>query len=657
MVTKSSCLHQMVLPIGKSPKEVFRDLRNYLAGQFVGSTRDEVLLEELLKILFCKLYVELGLAKPFNTSDTVGLARSVRRTFASVKKDFSDIYKSSDKILFTPQNIENVMTQCSFSLLESDSDPIGDAFEVFAGAESRGRSGQFFTPRQVTDFLVEAVSPRPDDRIVDPACGAGGFLASVIRKYMRIGLSSREIKSQANHLIGIDKDRYLVKLAKLHCALLSGGHPIIHFADSLAYYTESELVCLPDLESFDVVLTNPPFGTRIVAAQPETLRSFVLARKWRTNGEDKLEPSDSFLSRVPPQVLFVERCISLLKPGGKLGMVVPESMLSNKSYRHVVQYVRDNTCLKGVIGMPDTLFKTSGKGGTHTKTCLLIAEKQKKKNGRSKVFMAEAQWCGQDSRARVIPNNDLPEVLSNYLRFSSGKALQSSRLGSTLSLSAIKENVLCPRYYDPELDSEAELLQKTHDIVLFMDLVESGAVELSTGNEVGKLAYGTGSIPFIRTSDISNWELKADPKHGLDRDIYEALREKQDVRPLDILIVRDGTYLVGTCAIVTEYDTEIVYQSHLFKIRVNQKDERLDPFLFLAILSCPFVQKQIKMKQFTQDIIDSLGDRINEILIPIPKDVTLRQRISQMVKKSVYERVEAREIARKARFAVLGCEE
>ena len=95
---------------------------------------------------------------------------------------------------------------------------------------------------------------------------------------------------------------------------------------------------------------------------------------------------------------------------------------------------------------------------------------------------------------------------------------------------------------------------------MFGNLLRDGILTIDTGHEVGKLAYGTGPIPFIRTSDIANWEIKLDPKHVISADIYEGLKDRQDVQAGDILMVRDGTYLVGTCAIVSEADTTIVYQ-------------------------------------------------------------------------------------------------
>jgi len=161
------------------------------------------------------------------------------------------------------------------------------------------------------------------------------------------------------------------------------------------------------------------------------------------------------------------------------------------------------------------------------------------------------------------------------------------------------------------------------------DLVDNGCLSLSTGDEVGKLAYGGGDIPFVRTSDISNWEIKLDPKHTIERALYESLKKKQDVRANDILMVKDGTYLIGTCAMVSSYDREIVYQSHIYKIRVEKQDHGLNAFLLLAILSCQLVQRQIKAKQFTQDIIDSLGERIRELVLPIPRSAQRRPATDQ----------------------------
>lgn len=660
--SKQRQLPGQTLPIKnlKPAKQVFYEIRNYLAGQFVGATRDEALLDEVLKCLFCKLYLETAktaVPEP-DGNDTFETAQFHRAIFANVREDFPDIYKENDEILLDPRSLQWVMQSLNFSLLDADSDAIGDAYEVFAGSESRARAGQFFTPRNAADFLVKAVAPKPGEKIIDPACGAGGFLAAVARHFRRQGLSVLQAAKAASNFYGIEKDRYLTNLARLHVSLLTGGHPHVWCGDSLSLRAEQDelLKARIPVSGYDVLLTNPPFGINIVAASPEVLRTFELARRW-TFDESKQQwlPRAEVRSQVPPQVLFVERCLSLLRDGGRLGMVLPESVLSNKSYRHVVEYIRDRCRVEAVVGMPESLFKTSGKGGTHTKTCLLVLTKVPRTNGRKRVnvFMAEARWCGHDSRARAIPYDDMPKIGENFETFMRERPFPASALGFVIRNEHIAENVLCPRYYDPELDAELKQLAKTHRLLRFGELVERGWIALSTGNEVGKLAYGSGEIPFVRTSDLSNWEIKVDTKHCVDRELYLTLKDKQDVQPGDILMVRDGTYLIGTCAIVTERDREIVFQSHIYKIRVLKNPHRLNPFLLLAVLSSPVVQRQIRAKQFTQDIIDSLGERVGELLLPIPESKRHCAAITDITKRVIEHRVHARDLARRARIEVL----
>ncbi|MCA2920242.1 MAG: N-6 DNA methylase [Microcystis sp. M015S1] len=652
---KSADSNQVPLLIDEiSPKDAFRNIRNYLAGQFVGATRDDALLDEVLKCLFCKLLIEREKIEPINLSvDPFSLSKQLRSAFNIVRSEFTEIYTDESEILLDPKSLSYVMNQLNFSIMDAESDPIGDAFEVFVGSESRGNSGQFFTPRSVTNLLVQALDPKGHETILDPACGAGGFLASACAHLERQGVPAKNIST---NLYGIDKDNYLSLLSKAHIALLTGGHPTIINGDSISLQNGVKSIgeYLPT-EGVDVILTNPPFGVRIVSGSPEILKTFKLSRKWAKNSSTGvLEPSDKVQSNVPPQVLFVERCLSLLKPGGRLGMVLPESILSNKSYRNVVEFLLDNADIHAVIGMPEALFKTSGKGGTHTKTCLLVATKNKSQNIKNNktLFMAEAKWCGQDSRARSIPHNDLPAIAENYSKYKKKKLVEISNLGFSVDKDAISNGVLCPRYYDPMAGEELNGLGKSHLLIKFSDLIEQGVISIKTGDEVGKLAYGTGNIPFIRTSDISNWELKADPKHGVSEEIYNTLKKKQDVRTGDILMVKDGTYLIGTCAIVSDADNEILYQSHLYKIRVNENKYGLDSYLLLALLSSTAVQKQIRSKQFTQDIIDSLGERINELVIPIPKSKVNRSRISDLVRSAVIKRIEARELTKEARECV-----
>lgn len=629
-------------------KEIFRTIHNFLAGRFIGATRERALLDEVVKCLFCKIYLLNNNISTNNIKSSQDLEKLYKDTFETLKTRLVDVFDASQKILLDQEAILFFDSQISrIDLINLKSDPFGDLYEIFIGSGVREEEGQFFTPRNGIELLVSIIDPKYNEKIIDPACGAGGFLTSVIFHLNGDAIPYEKLKGQ---LYGVDKDSYLANLAKIHIALLtfSSGYTIC--GDSLSWKDINGKL-IPLKNDFDVVLTNPPFGKNIVAISKEAQKEYDLGYIWKVDKKSKKYVKTNNLQKnVPPQVLFVEKCIKLLKGNGRLGIVLPESLLTSNSYSYVVQYIHDHCNFLAVIGMPEDFFKTSGKGGTHTKACLVVLQKRDvriTKKSDDIIFMAEAKWCGHDSRGKAIEFDDLPKILENYRLYTENKLTNRSLLGYSISRAELVDNIISPRYYNPEITTIMSSLQHTHDIISIGELVSKKIIEIKTGDEIGKLAYGTGEIPFVRTSDISSWEIKLDPKHGVSEEIFNQYRYKQDVKPYDIFMVKDGTYLIGTCAIATEYDTKIIYQSHLYKIRVL-KPKIISPFLLLAILSSKPVNEQIKSKRFTQDIIDSLGTRIHELLLPIPKDRAKKEQIAITVQKVIFDRIEARELARKA---------
>jgi type I restriction enzyme M protein len=626
----------------ESNRSLIRDLRNYLAGQVVGITRDEALLDEVLKCAFCKVAMER------RGDHTAGLAEDEMgalygRTFGELRQELYLLDLGAD-LRLGPSHIARIDDVLSkLQLLDPARDVVGDLYETFAGASIRGQEGQFFTPKNAVQALVAMVGPDAGDRVLDPACGAGGFLLEVAR-------FSANASGSLPTLSGIDKDAYLARLARIHVALQFGEQPGVACSNSLSDLATLEETTGYGAASHSVVLTNPPFGAKIVAVAGSARSTFALAHKWKKTPNGTYEATSALAPNTPPQILFVERCLELLDEGGRLGIVLPESALSNSGHRYMVQFLLKQATPRAIVGMPEALFKTSGKGGTHTKVCLAVFDKKSADRGHE-IFMAEARWCGHDSRGLPIPNDDLPEIVGNYQAFSSGDRNADTPTGFRVKLSELRSHVLAPRYYDPEPRRQLRRLKRSHHMHRVGDLVDSGAIAIATGHEVGKLAYGTGDIPFVRTSDLSNWEIKVDPKHGVSSELYDTLASKQDVREGDVLMVRDGTYLIGTCAMVTKHDVRIVYQSHLYKLRVAD-DAPIDEFLLLAALSSPPVRSQIRANSFTMDIIDSLGDRVRDLVLPVPANDAARARISGMVRQVIADRVEARELARRAALEI-----
>ena len=632
-----------------SQKEILKDLRNYLAGRAEGFSRDEGLLEEMLKCTFAHhlMVFKDNLPSKEEAEDNVELSKLYRSSFETVIQRSPGLFPDDAEILLGPGNISYIHSALEkIRNLNSNDDLIGDIYEIFIGTSYRGQEGQYFTPFTAIWALIEITNPQPEDILIDPACGAGGFL---VESCKHIGDSLKP-----KNIFGIDKDSYLARLSRLRLALQYEEDFNIVAADSLAWGNGdfSKTKNSKNKGKYTLCLTNPPFGSKIISISNEDKIKFELAHKWKLDKKkSEFTKTNTFTKNVPPQILFIERCISLLKKDGRLGIVLPESVLSNTGHRYVVNYILEHTTPIAVLGMPEDLFKTSGKGGTHTKVCLVVLQKGKPAKNHS-VFMAEAKWCGHDSRGKKIPHNDIPDIIKKFKKFNETGKINGDRFGFKVSLDHIKNFILAPRYYNPEPAEELRKLKDTHLAVQFSDLIKDKTVKISTGDELGKLAYGTGEIPFVRTSDITNWEIKSDPKHLVSEEYYQQYAKKQDIREGDILMVRDGTYLIGTCAMVTKYDVKMVYQSHLFKIRVN-KNKFFDNHLLLAILSSKPVQSQIKAMSFTLDIIDSLGDRLGDIILPIPKDENLKKEISETVKRSIYERIEARELARKARERVV----
>ena len=635
---------QEILPISfLKPTEVFSRIRNFLAGRHVGATRDAALLDQVLLCLFAKLYL---------TERQVPATDSVQNQYVSALKELEAALPSTclpgARLSLDATSLEYV-DRCLASLdfASGDTDLIGDAYQCFNGADSRGQQGQFFTPAPAIRILVSCVDPLPGERVIDPAAGAGGFLVATARHLAKKGATKSDI---GRSLFGVEKDAYLARLARMRVSLLTFRTTNVTAGDSLSWKAEEpdSFLVRSKPGAFDVVLTNPPFGSRIVAATESVRRQFKLAHKWLSRPDGTWAETSELALSSPPQVLFIERCLSLVRPGGRVGIVVPESLVSGNNYRYVLEFIRRLAVIEAVIGMPEALFKTSGRGGTHTKTVLLFLRKIDRKDGHKKplVFMAEARWCGHDSRGRSIPNDDTTRVIENWRIFQeSPRRLKPSWLGFAAAAEDLRAATLAPRAHDPEVPELLRAVQPTHHLIRFGDLVRKGTVQVSTGDEVGKLAYGTGDVPFVRTSDLSNWEIKVDPKHLVSREIYEAVKGKQDVQPGDILMVRDGTYLIGTCAMVSKHDRAMVLQSHIYRIRVRD-DELIDPFLLLAILSSPLVQRQIKALSQAQDVMNSLGSRINEIALPIPRSDEVRRETSELVQRVVRERAEARELCR-----------
>lgn len=635
-----------LLPL--SLPEVFKEIYFYLYSNS-NIPRAERLGGEMIRLLFCKIYDEVHKGHAFyaeRQESPEGVGGRIRRLFEEVKEAYPDVFDREEKIFLDDRSIRYVVERLQpYTLLGTDRDVIGEAFQAFWGPGLRGEKGQFFTPRNVVRMCVEMLNPKPGERVVDPACGSGGFLVEVLAH-----------TDGGCPIYGIDKESDLVKICKAYLAILGDRHTHIYCADSLSrsLWSKDMLQAVAD-ESFDVVLTNPPFGARIFIEDEHLLRNYHLGHRWmRASGRWQMT---NRVSKQVPQILFLERCWQLLRPGGRMAIVLPDGVFGNPSDRYVWEFIRKRARILAIVSLPAETFLPS----THTKTSVLFLEKTTP-TGDYEFFMAIANRVGHDKNGKVlykmdpsgryildhagnrVVDDDLPAISSNYKTWiRGGRIEQKSHLGFTIRQSEVSDHILIPGYYNPETGQVLKEMERSgrYRLVTIGELVKQRVISIKRGNEVGSRFYGMGDIPFVRTSDIVNWEIKIDPVKCIPEEIYEQYRRRQDIRERDILLVTDGTFLIGRTALVTPLDRKIVIQSHIRRIRCLKPD-MLHPYLLLYLLNTEIVQRQIAERTFVQATISTVGDRLAEIVLPIPTDEEETRAIIARVSEIIDMKVKVR---------------
>ncbi|MHA2073506.1 MAG: N-6 DNA methylase [Candidatus Hodarchaeales archaeon] len=650
----------------KNLKLIFNRIRNYLAGNISGTTRDEVLAEQLIFLMFCKIKDELitksnePMIFQVNHPNSIVLKERIMTLFSILKSENQNIFEEKDEIFIDESTLELIVKDLeTLCIIEASRDAIGDVFEIFLGPSLRGNKGQFFTPKNIVKTMIKLLDPKREEKVIDPACGSGGFLIETAMYSNEETNFNFNSNIQEKQLFGIDKDQFLVKLAKIYLLILGAKNNRIFCENSLLPTPKWKLEVSSEIKfaNFDIVVTNPPFGVKIPIKSQETLKHYDLGFKWRkmNKRKTKWQKTGVIHEKQPPQILFIERCLDLLKPKGKLGIVLPDGIFGNPSNRYILQFLLERTKIKAIISCSHLSFLPH----THTKTSLLFLEKNIPENDYS-FFMAIADNVGHDkngkilyhidskgeyildARGRKIINDDFPTIIDNYYRYLNNELKDFSHLGFPFQFSQIINSILIPEYYNPDIEKQLNniIKQGEYQFVSIGKLLNEGIIELTRGHEIGSKFYGTGEIPFIRTSDLINWELDISPKKKISQDIWELYKDKQDIKANDILFVSDGTFLIGKTAMITENDSQIVIQSHLKKIRVIKHD-LIDEFLLLWALNTNIVQNQIKAKTFIQVIqatISTLGNRIEEIMLPIPVSIEKRQEISKEIKEIISEK-------------------
>ena len=417
---------------------VFKRCHNYIHGN--QGWQKEQAFQELLKIIFCKVYDEdtavdtmrffIGNSERRSEIGQRRLRSIVDQIYADVKERYPYIFNKDEGIRLDNRVLAYVIGELQrFSLLQTEADVKGTAYEQLVGSNLRGDRGEFFTPRNVCEMSARmALLTYPKEqwtklRIADPTCGTGGFLVAAMnvwREYLyeqqlrkwrgnegkAAEETSRLLKDLANaNLLGIDFNPVLVRAAQMNLVMHGDGSTNVFHANSLLPPGEWSTEPPNDVAhhvrpgGFDIILTNPPFGSKIPIDDPHILEQFEIARLDTAGNQRR--------GSLPPEQLFIERCLYLLKPGGRLAIVLPDSILSNPGLASLRRWILRRSRIVASIDLPQVTFEPY----TGTQTSVLLLQKKTSEEmrveqeiGRPRdyeVFMTIPQAVGHDRRGEV----------------------------------------------------------------------------------------------------------------------------------------------------------------------------------------------------------------------------------------------------------------
>lgn len=374
-----------------------------------------IAFDELSKVLFAKMYEEKYTdisrftLKTFQETKKLGV-NIVQQIFKEILAipEYSGLFATGTKINLQDRTIESIVTTFEkYDLTLTRFDVKGEAFEHFLGDTFTGGLGQYFTPRNVVEFIVDAMSPKIGDKIIDPFCGTGGFLIyafETISEKIRLHEFSDDEKAKwrtklsSESLYGTDWIDRTAQTCKMNMIVHGDGNTGVFKHDGFM-----DISGTIENGMFNKCLTNPPFGA--TESDPAILNRFDLGKGRKS--QDRM-------------VLAIERCIKLVKPGGMVGMVMMDGVLNNDSYHYVRSFLNTETELLGVISLNEETFQGYS-AAAKTSILLLRRRESVEEFTTMDVFMAVCENSGYAPNGAPQAGNQLPDILFDYKKYLTSK--------------------------------------------------------------------------------------------------------------------------------------------------------------------------------------------------------------------------------------------
>jgi len=442
--------------------KVFETCHNHIYAND-GHLKDQV-FNEMLKILFIKLMDEkdytsqiskFGITEEeydeIQEDKTNNFKKRIDKLLSLAKSQHKDIFTKNESINLKLSTLAFVVGQLqNYDLSHSSRDVKGLAFQKFVYAHQRGDRGEFFTPDPIIDLAVKIISPTMNQVVMDPACGTGGFLVSSM-KYVEANLKNVITdpidyeKAKTNFalkkLIGIDFNPALVRVAKMRMILEEDGHTGIFHSNSLEDITTIKSLAKTasspnvDFDSVQVILTNPPFGKKGKITDKGILKKFDLGHK-HVKKDNKYVKTEEILDNQVPDILFIERCLKFLENKGRMGIVLPDAILSSPSHQSVRDFILKKSKLIAVISLPYSTFIPHG---ANVKASILFVQKLNTKEIKKinasdyTVFMADIRNIGYQGNKNGTVTY-LMDDYGEYILDDNGRKIVEEDITATLEM-------------------------------------------------------------------------------------------------------------------------------------------------------------------------------------------------------------------------------
>jgi len=356
----------LVEPQGYGLRERLDRVFGSVVSRDTRSTRSDDRLNQICNLLLVKLESDRLAKSDPNTSvlfqpnhDEALTAKKVRSKYAEIRNRYPEIFVSASdvELQLDDHTIHEVVFELArVKLLDVLTETIAEAFQVFRSKSLKSGEGQYFTPSRVISSAVRLLDVTPEDKVIDPACGTGGFLVEslVALRDRYPAMAEADIRTWAHrNLFGVDKDDISVKLTRAIMQILGDGSANVFVGDSIRSHSWSSdyphLVQPLHDGQFSVVVTNPPFGQNLkVDGRDSKLSDYSISLAASKTGKHK---------DLEIGIVFLERAYRLLEPGGRLGIVLPETYFFSTSYSWLKSWLEPRLVLRGMVNIPMEAFQ------------------------------------------------------------------------------------------------------------------------------------------------------------------------------------------------------------------------------------------------------------------------------------------------------------